>query len=173
MGEAIDVLEYPANDVLLEQEKASRHVFIIKKGLAKCSQTEANGKGFVQELFGPGEIFGEVEALNESLSFCRIDALTKTEVYRITTPDFLRLLDENKKFNREVLKAISKKIMYKAQRHAFNQSHSLDENFQRLVSEFPEILEAVSKQDIADYLGVSLRSFNRSLQKQTPRNNFK
>jgi CRP-like cAMP-binding protein len=152
---------------IIEQGKRVNSVYIIKSGIAKCFLTEENGNDFVEEFFGEGGIVGEIEIINNHLSVCEISAITELSVYRISGINFNHLLDVDKVFNQLILKALSSKIHYKATRHAHNQLHDVEANLLRLQREFPDMFDAIPKLDIANYLGVTLRSLNRVLFKLT------
>jgi CRP-like cAMP-binding protein len=147
----------------VEQERPVSAVYIIKSGLAKCSMTEDNGNEFIQEFFGEGELLGEVEAIKGTLSFCSIEAISELVVYKIGFDEFNRLLATDKVFTEYILAAMATKIRYKALRHGYNQSHTIEDNFLRLKSQYPPLMKIIAKQDVANYLGVSLRSLNRTL----------
>ncbi|MBL6447342.1 Crp/Fnr family transcriptional regulator [Fulvivirga sp. 29W222] len=154
---------YSPKQSLIKQGKKVFSVFIIKSGIAKCYLSEDNGKDFIQEFFSDGEIFGEIETINEHLSFCSIEAITDLQVFEIKGDKFHKLLRSNSKFNELILKAFANKVKYKAIRHGYNQSHTIEDKLLRLMNEFPELLQHISKQDIANYLGVTARSLNRTL----------
>ncbi|MCF8715284.1 Crp/Fnr family transcriptional regulator [Joostella atrarenae] len=159
---------YNAGEKILDQKKRVFSVYIIKSGITKCYLTEDNGVDFIQEFFGEGEIFGELEAINGDTSFCCIEAINTVEVYKIEASYFNELLEEDHIFNKHILKALSKKLTYTAVRHAYNQSHTLEDNLLRLIHQFPTIIEEISKQDIANYLGITPRSLNRVLNTLKP-----
>ena len=142
------------------------NVYIIKSGIAKCYLTEDTGKDFIQEFFGEGEIFGEVEMFNNESSFCSVEAITDLSVFKISFESFAQLLKEDKKANQLLFKAMASKIKYKALRHAHNQTHPIETNLLRLQQQFPELHHLVSKKDIANYIGVTERSLNRVLKAQ-------
>ena len=154
---------YNPAELLIKQGESVAAIFIIKSGIAKCFMTEDNGKDFIQEFFGLGALFGEVEAINQRPSFCYIEAITQLAVYKIGIEAFHQLLAKNKLFNELILMALATKIQDKAHRHAYHQSHTIEENFLRLQNQFPRLIETISKQDIASYLGITLRSLNRTL----------
>jgi CRP-like cAMP-binding protein len=158
---------------IFEQGKRVDTAYIIKSGIAKCFLTEENGNDFVEEFFGEGGIMGEIEIINNHLSVCEISAITELSVYKISSANFKYLLDGDKIFNQLILKALSSKIHYKASRHAHNQLHDVEANLLRLQREFPEILNAIPKLDIANYLGVTLRSLNRTLNELRMKNLIK
>ncbi len=58
---------------IIQQGKRVFSVYVIKSGIAKCYLTEDNGKDFIQEFFGEGEVFGEIELIKGTLSFCCIE----------------------------------------------------------------------------------------------------
>ncbi|HEY8562276.1 MAG TPA: Crp/Fnr family transcriptional regulator [Pyrinomonadaceae bacterium] len=149
--------------VVLEQGVRVEFVHIVKSGIAKCYLMEENGAEFIQEFFGAGEIFGEIEMFHDEESFGAVEALTDLVVYRLSRSDFERLLTENQKFNRLILKGLAAKVKYKAFRHSFHQLNPIETNLLRLKGQFPDFLKVISKPDVANYLGVTERSLNRSL----------
>ncbi|GAA0893866.1 hypothetical protein GCM10009122_35460 [Fulvivirga kasyanovii] len=157
------VQDYQPKEKVIRQAKRVLSVYIIKSGIAKCYLSEDNGKDFIQEFFSEGEIFGEIEAINGQISFCAIEAITNLQVFQIKNEDFHELLKSDRKFNDLILKAIANKVRYKALRHGYNQSHAIEDNLMRLINEFPNLLLQISKQDIANYLGITIRSLNRTL----------
>jgi len=138
-------------------------VYVIKSGMAKCYLTEDTGNDFIQEFFGEGEIFGEIEAIREDISFCTIEASSPLVLYKIPLAYFNELLLKNHVFNRLILKALANKINYKAIRHSYNQSHPVESKLLRLKANFPDFNKLLPKQEIANYLGITVRSLNRTL----------
>lgn len=151
------------SQTIIEQGKRVNSVCIIKSGIAKCFLTEENGNDFVEEFFGEGEIVGEIEIINNHVSVCAISAITELVIYKISVNNFKHLLETDKLFNQLILKALSAKIRYKASRHAHNQLNDVEANLLRIKKEFPDMFNAIPKLDIANYLGVTVRSLNRVL----------
>jgi CRP-like cAMP-binding protein len=154
---------FSPKEQIIEQGKKLFSVYIMQRGIAKCYITEDTGNDFIQEFFGEGELFGEIEAINGNLSFCSIESITEVAVYKIEQQRFLQWLEDDKLFNKLILQALSTKINYKAIRHAYHQSHTIESNLLRLIHSFPAVAETIPKQDIANYLGITLRSLNRTL----------
>lgn len=159
----IEQLEAPAHTIILEQQKTVHAVYAIQKGLSKCYQTEDTGTDFVQEFFGPGELFGEIEMFNNDISFCTIETITAVTYYKIPKDLFTKLTLQNEEFNSFVINSLAKKIKYTALRHSYNQTHPIEQKIMRLKDQFPELFDFISKKDIANYLGITIRSLNRSL----------
>ena len=95
------------------------------------------------------------------MSFCSIEAVSNVDVYKISHERYNELLVKDPVFNRLVIKAMAVKIGYKAPRHSFQQLYSIEENISRLEESFPSYNEIFSKNDIANYLGITTRSLNR------------
>jgi CRP-like cAMP-binding protein len=155
--------KFAPKEIVLEQGVRVEFVHVIKNGIAKCAILEEDGDEFIQEFFGEGEIFGEIEMFNNDESFGSVEALTDLGVYKISRKNFDRLLTENPRFNRLILSALAAKIKYKAFRHSFHQLNPIEANLLRMKEQFPDFLKIISKHDVANYLGITERSLNRSL----------
>lgn len=156
---------YKAKQLILEQHRRYTKVFIIKKGIVKCYLSDENGKEFIQEFLGQGMEFGELEVFNQKATICSVAAVSDLHVYSLSRSFFENLLEKDTKFNKLVMRSLADKIRYKAPRHSYQQSYPIEENFLRLKKIFPEIIEVLPKQDIANYMGITTRSLNRVLQR--------
>lgn len=152
-----------SKELIIEQGKRIFSVYIIKSGIAKCYTTQDTGMNFIQEFFGEGGILGEIEMFNNDASFSSIEAVTNIAAFKIRQDNFHFLLNQDKVFNQLILKALASKIKDKAIRHSHNQSHTIKSNFLRLKKSFPNLNEMIPKKDVANYLGITERSLNRTL----------
>ena len=155
-----------AGNKIVKEKTQVFSVFIVKNGLAKCYLKEDTGEDFIQEFFGEGEVFGEVECFTNRFSFCTIEALTAVTYYRIAKKDFMKLIQSDITFNNLILSLMATKIRYTALRHSYNQTHDVEQNLARLRESVPDLLEKISKKDIANYLGITVRSLNRTLKSE-------
>ncbi|WP_299532768.1 Crp/Fnr family transcriptional regulator [Ulvibacterium sp.] len=148
---------------LIVQGKKGRLVHIIKEGIAKCYVSEENGKEFVQEFFGAGELLGEIEVLNNTRTFGSVMALTDVTTYCIGKDNFCAMMNNIPGFNLMVSRALATKLRDTAIRTSRQQTYSTAHNLNKLSPLFSEETGMFSKKDIADYLGITLRSLNRAL----------
>ncbi len=176
-----DLVKSPNNNLLIlqsakptvkimDQGSKINSVFVIKSGIAKCYLTQDTGNDFIQEFFGEGEIFGEIEMFNNELSLCDVEAITDLVLFKISKYNFFSLIANDKKFQMLVLESLASKIKYKALRHSYNQSHTIDQKIINLHKQFPEIMDIIQKKDIANYLGITKRSLNRVISDLKKRN---
>jgi CRP-like cAMP-binding protein len=154
---------FTAPQQILEEGKNVYALYILKKGIAKCYFDTDTGGKFIQEFFGEGELFGEIELMDDIRSYCTVEAVETVTVYKILKKDFLQLIENDKKLNQLFIKALITKLKYKATRHSHNQLHTIEDNLTRLRLRVPDLENMIPKQDIADYLGITLRALNRTL----------
>lgn len=162
-NENITLHKVGSNFKIIKQDQYIFNVFVLKTGIAKCYLTTEDGNDFIQEFFGEGQIFGEVEAIHNNSSICSVESINDVEYYAINKEYFKKLLNGDKKFSNLMLETLTNKIAYKAHRHSYNQYNSIESNIKRLKNIFPQLIQIIPKKDIANYLGVTLRSLNRAL----------
>ena len=145
------------------QDRRYTKVHVITKGIVKCFISDENGKEFIQEFLGVGMEFGELEAFNNLTTICSVVSITPLETLSLNHSSYNKLLDEDKEFNKLIMKSLADKIRYKAPRHSYQHAYPIEDNILRLQEVFPEFTEVISKKDIANYIGVTPRSLNRAL----------
>lgn len=148
--------------IIVQGEKLS-HLYIIKSGIVKCFITENNGKDYILEFLGEGEIIGELEIINNSQSLTNIETLTDIEVFKIPNQHFIELLKANWSLNYLILKELAMRIVQTASRASYQQNYPLEYSILKLIYLFSVQPLKLSKQDLADYLGITVRSLNRTL----------
>lgn len=70
----------------------SQQVYLLKSGRVKISRITADGKEITLALLRSGEIFGELEVLDETPRDTMAEALDDTELCIIQREDFLKIL---------------------------------------------------------------------------------
>lgn len=156
---------FSAGEFLIHQNKLGKNVFVVQSGITKCFVNEENGRDFIQEFFGEGEILGEIEVLTDTLSFSNVNALTEVHAFKIKRDDFYTLLKTKKELELLILKALALKVRDTAIRAAQQQLHPLEHNLKQLLNLISDQGITFSKKNLADYLGITLRSLNRSMKK--------
>lgn len=163
-AEDIEVKNFKDGNVVLNQDAYVKNVFVVVAGILKCSRYNDDGTEFILEFFGEGEILGEVETLlGNATTIAQVQAIGNACCYRIPTTIFKNMIVSDNEFNGLLLKELANNIRYKAQRYSFIQTHTLEQNLQNMEKENPNILSLINKIDLANYLGVTLRSLNRAI----------
>ncbi len=162
-GFGVSTETFKPKTTIIRQDRRYSSVYLIREGIVKCYITDENGKEFIQEFLGVGMEFGELEVFSDKYTICSVTSITTLEVYSIKHGDFKKLLQNDMIFNSLVMKSLADKIRYKAPRHSYQHSYPIEDNILRLQKVFPEMTDVLPKKDIANYIGVTLRSLNRAL----------
>ncbi len=155
--------KFPSKHRIIEQDRRYNKVYFITEGITKCYISDENGREFIQEFLGDGMEFGELEVFSKKYTICSVESITPLKVLAISHSGFNELLETDSHFNKLIMKALADKIRYKAPRHSYQHSYPIEDNIIRLKKVFPEFTEVISKRDIANYIGVTVRSLNRAL----------
>jgi CRP-like cAMP-binding protein len=163
--EDILLKEFSEEQLLLQQEEKPAKVLVLKEGIVKCYFNEAGDKGFIVEFLGKGEILGEIEIIKNIPCLCNIKALTPVKAYAISIPYFRSLLEKELSFNKLLLESFAERLINTATRASFQQLHTVEHTLSRLLELLKEQNMNISKEDMAAYLGITIRSLNRTLKK--------
>jgi CRP/FNR family transcriptional regulator, anaerobic regulatory protein len=157
--------EFTEGQLLLQQGQKAAKVYLIKEGITKCFFDEGGDKGFIVEFLGKGEVLGDIEVIKNMPCLCNIQALTQLQVYAISIPFIRSLLEKDLSFNKLMLETYAERIINTSTRASFQQLHTVEHTLAKLL----EIQKAqgldISKEDMAAYLGITIRSLNRALKK--------
>ena len=168
----ITLKSFPAGFRFIEQGEKIRNIYIIKDGITKCFISEENGKDFIIEFLGKGEVAGELEAIKKIDCLCNVEAISEVTAYAIPDFFFLKLTEENTEFTKILLQELSTRIIQTSSRASFQQLYTLEYGLMKLLKLQTEENISVSKEDMAAYLGISVRSFNRTLKQLKSKNTF-
>jgi CRP-like cAMP-binding protein len=87
------------------------------------------------------------------------------QVYAISIPFVRSLLEKELSFNKLLLESFTERIINTSTRASFQQMHTIEQTLGKLL----EIQKAqgltITKEDMAAYLGITIRSLNRALKK--------
>ncbi|WP_231582727.1 Crp/Fnr family transcriptional regulator [Pedobacter sp. BMA] len=159
----ITIKSFPAGYRFIEQGEQIRNIYIVKDGITKCFISEENGKDFIIEFLGKGELAGELEAIKKINCLCNVEAITEVTVFAIPDHVFISLTEQNNEFNRLLLQELSTRIIQTSSRASFQQLYTLEYGLEKLLKLQTDEQISISKEDMAAYLGISTRSFNRVL----------
>ncbi|MFW0716042.1 Crp/Fnr family transcriptional regulator [Pedobacter sp. N23S346] len=152
----------PGNRFVCQGETIT-NIYMIKDGITKCFISEENGKDFIIEFLGKGEVIGELEALKKIECLCNVEAISEVTVYAIPDYVFSELIAKNPNFTKFLLQELSTRIIHTSTRASFQQLYTLEYGLSKLLTLQAEEQIILSKEDMAAYLGISVRSFNRTL----------
>ncbi|MCP1994538.1 Crp/Fnr family transcriptional regulator [Flavobacterium sp. HSC-61S13] len=166
--ENIIIKHYNPGDRIFLQNEPTSKIMLIKEGITKCYFTENNGKEYILEFLGQGEVIGEIEYFQKIPCLCTIEALTTVTTYAFSIPYFQKLIQEDLQLNNLLLFAFSERIVNTASRASYQQLYTVEHNLNKLLEIQKQQNISISKDDLAAYLGVSIRTLNRGLKNLKP-----
>jgi CRP-like cAMP-binding protein len=84
---------YPRGTILFHQDDPAGSVVVLLSGRAKVSSTTPEGKEVVLSFRGPGELLGEVSAIDGDPRSATVSALEPVEALVIAASDFNRFVE--------------------------------------------------------------------------------
>jgi len=160
---------FEKGDKILTQNEISTKIMLIKSGITKCYFVEENDKEYIVEFLGKGEIVGEIEVIKNVPCLCSIEAITEVTVYSMSIPYFQSLIKNDLTLNNLLLDVFAERIVNTSSRASYQQLHTTEHTLSQLLEVKSKEME-ISKEDMAAYLGITLRSLNRAL-KELQENN--
>ena len=155
--------KYPAGSYILTQDERSNKVQIIKEGFVKCFITEENGKNFIVEFLGRGEILGDIEAIRDIKCLCNVEAVTEVDVYLFSIDFFKSVMKNDLQFNRLVIEELAERVVNTSSRASLQQLYGIKHELTQLLILQKKQDIKIPKADMAAYLGIDVRSLNRVL----------
>lgn len=148
---------------LIVQDQALQRVYIIRSGVAKCFITENNEKDYILVFLGEGEILGEIEAIRHTRATCTVEAITPLTVYTMSSMQFHHFFKTLPSFSAVVLELMATRLALISEKAARQQLYTLSEILPQLLAALESQQITFTKQDLSEYLGISVRSLNRLL----------
>jgi CRP/FNR family transcriptional regulator, anaerobic regulatory protein len=161
-NDLITMKKVKSGDVIIKQDELIRFVYFIKSGSVKSLITQDNGKNYILDFLGVGHPLGELGFANSSRSYCSVVALTDVEVYKLKLPYVEELMKNYPVFTFSLLKSLGTRLQNTAERASYQQTYPAEFGFLKYLLLSKESLD-MSKQDIAEYLGITKRNLNRKL----------
>ncbi|HVV02815.1 MAG TPA: Crp/Fnr family transcriptional regulator [Puia sp.] len=162
-GHGILVRNFHKGHLLIGQGTTTTNVFFIRSGIVKCTFSENNDKEYILEFLGEGQVLGELEAITQAPAMSSVRAISDLAAYMLDGSSFLDLLRRNEDFNRAMMELMAVRLTDTAQRSARQQLNPLEHNLTQLLAALEYEKLPCTKQELADYLGITLRSLNRML----------
>jgi CRP-like cAMP-binding protein len=160
---AIALEVFNEKSAILRKGSVPRKVFIVKKGITKCFFSEENGKDYIVEFLAEGEIIGEIEAIKNTTCLCNVEAITEVLAYSLSVQHFRMLLEQNSQFNRLLMEELAERIINTSSRSSAQQLYTVEQGLKKLLDFQSDHGTSISKENMASYLGITVRSLNRAL----------
>jgi CRP-like cAMP-binding protein len=161
--EEVVLKSFTRDENILIQDQLPSKVMLIKEGIAKCYLTEENAKEYIVEFLGSGEILGEVELIKNINCLCSVKAVSEVTVYETSISYFKSLIKNDLALNHLLLDSFAQRIINTSSRASYQQLYTVEHTLTQLLNMQAKQGIQISKEDMASYLGITLRSLNRIL----------
>jgi CRP/FNR family transcriptional regulator, cyclic AMP receptor protein len=165
---------YGANVTLLHQADEAGSVVVLLRGRAKIAVV-GTGRETIFGVVGPGELVGELAAIDDGLRSTTVTTLEPVEALVVPRSDFLGLLDRHPRIAVAILRMVARRLRYAdAQRAEFatldvagRLAHRLLELCERFGTPHErgiEIRLPLSQEELANWVGASREAVSKAFQ---------
>jgi CRP-like cAMP-binding protein len=181
-GEAADAVReragrrtFARGQALMHAGQVPHDVLVLRSGRVKVSATTESGRQILLAFRGPGDLVGELSALDERPRSASIVALEAVEVLALTHEQFRAVLEQHPSAALALLRVLSDRLRdadakrvqfagYTAMGRVAFCLLELCERFGETDEDAVDILLPLSQEELAGWAGSSLESVGRSLQ---------
>ncbi|MCK2242842.1 MULTISPECIES: Crp/Fnr family transcriptional regulator [unclassified Crossiella] len=160
--------------VIWSQGEPSQHVFVVLEGRIRVSTGSVAGREAVLAICGPGEIVGELSAVDGRTRSANVAAVDQVEVLVVPAARLDRLCEEHPRVAWAMLRVVADRLRQSDRRRSEYVDGSvahrtvallldLAEQYGRPVAAGVEIALSISQQQLADTMSVSRESLARVL----------
>jgi CRP/FNR family transcriptional regulator, anaerobic regulatory protein len=163
----VHVKHFPKGSIILGQGDKVSKVYILQNGITKCYYSAENGKSYILEFLSVGQIIGEIELVKKMDCLCSVEAITDVYAFVLPIPLVVSLLQTDLRFNKILIGELAERLTNTSSRSSFQQIYTIEHALKKLLALQSKLTIPLAKEDMAAYLGITLRSLNRLLKEHT------
>lgn len=148
--------------VIFNQGDDSENLYYVETGLLKAFYVTPDGKEFVKSFIREGNIIGSLTALtsDDNCSFSLV-CLEACALRRIKFSDLIQVAEKDITVANTFIKLLFNFSMKKERREYEFLCLSAEERYQLIQQQTPDLLNRVTQNDIARYLGITPVALSR------------
>jgi CRP-like cAMP-binding protein len=159
--------------IIFHQGSSGQRLHIIESGRVRIFLLSESGQQVSLNLYGPGDVFGELSLLDDLPRSAGAIATEKTATYTLHRDDFLRHLEAYPRMAISILKTLSARLRYTA---TYAENLAFLDVYGRVASKLLELADRYGVQkdgieiglrltqaDLANWVGASRESVNKVL----------
>lgn len=175
LSESSTTKAFAKNTVVIHENDSADSLYIIESGRVKVYCSEKNGKEFIMNTQGPGDYFGELALLDDSVRSASVRTVEKSSFCVIYKDEFNKVLDEHPNIARQLIRNLAQRVRKLT---ADVKSLALQDVYGRVANVLMDLSEErgdgtlyvpekLTQQDIADRVGASREMVARILKDLT------
>lgn len=166
--------DYAAGETLLGYGSPTRHVLILRSGRVKIVVPTDHGWEALLAIRGPGDVLGELAALDGEPRSASVVALEAVATLEISAPQFVQFLGQRPEVMLSLLRTLSRRLRESDERSAELGGRSVQARLARRLLELAAaygrhetdglvLAIPLSQQDLADWIGSSREAVGHAL----------
>ncbi len=166
---------FPKNTVVIHENEPADSLFVIVSGKVKVYCSDKNGKEFIMNTQGPGDYFGELALVDDSLRSASVRTVEKSDFVVIYKDDFNAVLAAHPNIAKSLIRNLAQRVRKLT---ADVKSLALQDVYGRVANVLMDLSEErgdgtlfipdkLTQQDIADRVGASREMVARILKDLT------
>lgn len=156
-------------ELIVEQGKRSRTLFVILSGRARVVVVDRRSKEVILAILEPGDYIGEISLIDGKSHSANVQAEVQTDLLILGHADFKQCLAENPAIANSVIKGLANRLRKANEKISSLALMDVYGRVAKVLVEFSEpvddknlmIKEKVSRQDIAKMIGASREMVSR------------
>ena len=158
--------EYPKGEILIEHGKKNEFVFFLISGSAK-SYNFKDSKQICLWFAFESDCIATIRSLDDLISHETVELLEDSELIQIKLGDLMTLSNQFTSISSLMVQLLKEHILFLEYKLNGLQFMTSEERYDKLIRDYPEVLQRVSLTDIASYLGISRETLSRIRRKIT------
>lgn len=147
---------------LLEDGEICKYTIFVEKGLLRSFTVDDKGSEHILQFAMQGWWSADLYSfLTGEPSAYNIEALEDSELLLISKPSWDTLLEEVPAFERYFRILIQNNLIATQRRLMSSMSQTAEEKYQKLLQQFPDIVQRVPQHMIASYIGITRETLSR------------
>ncbi|SDW90893.1 cAMP-binding domain of CRP or a regulatory subunit of cAMP-dependent protein kinases [Lutibacter oricola] len=164
------VYKYIKGEAIYCEGNLSNHIFLIKKGIVKTYKTSEYGKSYITDFYTEGNFFGYVSFVKQLPHFQNAQAVTNTQLYKISKLEISNLINKNQPVLQNFILLLANNIINMKEQVISLAYGSVRQKTARVLIKFINynILSLnneifISRQDLANSIGIAKETLIRTL----------
>lgn len=167
--------KYHRGEVLFEEGTIARYYYQVHLGEIKMNNYNQDGKEHIQGIFTKDKSFGEPPLFADFKYPANAEAITDSEVWQLSKPKFLNLLEKNPKIHHKFTSTLALRLYYKAIMVSEISTQEPEHRILRILDYFKKnnakknnsnvYKVELTRQQLADLTGLRVETVIRSIKK--------
>lgn len=110
IGRMASMQAVPKGTLLLDPSRPRRVLYMLKRGYVQLRRITPDGRELIVGLLGPGNIFGEIDALSMGTRHTYAEAMTDVIICSLRDSDFMALLERHPPIATRMIRILSDRL---------------------------------------------------------------